>query len=133
MSLRGFFEIFWIKLRTPPCTFFSLRIFLYYIDMHMEHKREKCTLLHLYISRAVKVGEDCLWECEVMRGPLPWVLVYIPLLLNVCEKEVHVQWKYRQSRRFHVIFARKYFKNFQKNNNNGHQFQKVVEPCLLYQ
>ena len=34
-----------------PSTRFSLLIFLVNIDLHMEHKREKYTSLHSYISR----------------------------------------------------------------------------------
>ena len=32
-----FFEIFRIKIRDQASTFFSLRIFLYYIDIHIVH------------------------------------------------------------------------------------------------
>ena len=38
--------------------FFSLRIFLYYIDIHVVHEREKCTPLPSYISRTVNVGAE---------------------------------------------------------------------------
>ena len=38
--------------------FFSLRIFLYYIDIHMVHEREKCTPLRSFIFRAVNVGAE---------------------------------------------------------------------------
>ena len=77
-----------LKLHEPAqaSTFFSLRIVLYYMDIHMAHEREKCTPLRSYISRAVNVGAElkCLWECELMRGPLPRVLFYMPLMWNVC-------------------------------------------------
>ena len=58
MSHHGFFEIFRIKIRAQASTFFPLRIFLYYIDIHMVHEREKCTPLRSYISRAVNVGAE---------------------------------------------------------------------------
>ena len=58
VSHHGFFEIFRIKKRAQASTFFSLRIFLYYIDIHMVHEREKCTPLRSYISRAVNVGAE---------------------------------------------------------------------------
>ena len=58
MSHHGFFEIFRIKIRAQASTFFSLRIFLYYIDIHMVHEREKCTPLRSYISRAVNVEAE---------------------------------------------------------------------------
>ena len=38
--------------------FFSLRIFLYHIDIHMVHEREKCTPLRSYKSSAVNVGAE---------------------------------------------------------------------------
>ena len=49
-----------MKIRAQANTFFSLRIFLYYIDIHMVHEREKSstTPLRSYISRAVKVGAE---------------------------------------------------------------------------
>ena len=39
---------------------FSELIFLYYIDIHMVHEREKCTPLRSYtcISRVVNVGAE---------------------------------------------------------------------------
>ena len=141
MLHHGFF--FWnfknFKVRAQASTFFSLRFFLYYIDIHIVHEKEKCTHLRSYIPRAVNVvaelmgmwvnlgaptmsfilntinveylcdasyvtwkyrqyrkyqgckcrgGVKCLWECEWMRGALPWVLLYIPLLWNVCAMQV---------------------------------------------
>ena len=53
MSHNGFFEI-----RAQTSTFFSLRIFLHYIDIYMVHEREKYTPLRSYISRAVNVGAE---------------------------------------------------------------------------
>ena len=53
-----FFEIFIIKIRAQASTFFSLRIFLYYIDIHIMHEKEKCTPLRSYIPRAVNVGAE---------------------------------------------------------------------------
>ena len=53
---------------------FTVRFFLYYIDIHKVHEKEKCTPLRSYnIPRAVNVGSGvkCLWECELVRGPLP--------------------------------------------------------------
>ena len=50
MSHHGFVEIFRIKIRAQASTFFSLRFFLYYIDKHMVHEREKCTPLRSYIG-----------------------------------------------------------------------------------
>ena len=47
------FEFFRIKIRVQPGTFFSLRICLYCIDMHMQHKTEKCIPFRSYNSRAV--------------------------------------------------------------------------------
>ena len=35
--------------------FFLLGVFLTYIDMHMVHKREECTLLRSYICKAVNI------------------------------------------------------------------------------
>ena len=49
---------FRVKIRAKPSTFYSLRISIYYIDMHMVHKREKCTPLCYYISRFVNVGAE---------------------------------------------------------------------------
>ena len=66
MSVENdYLKIFRIKIRAQASTFFSLRFFLYYVDMHMVYEREKCTPLRSYISRAVNVG------AELMRGPLP--------------------------------------------------------------
>ena len=45
-------------MRAQASTFFFLRIFLYYIDLHMVHGREKCTSLRSYISRTVDVGAE---------------------------------------------------------------------------
>ena len=58
MSHHGFLEIFRIKVRAQAGTFFSLRIFLCYIDIHIVHEKEKCTPLRSYISRAVNVGAE---------------------------------------------------------------------------
>ena len=55
---RIFFEIFRIKILARASTFFSLRIFLYHIDIHMVHKGEICTPLRSYIPRAVKVKAE---------------------------------------------------------------------------
>ena len=57
-----------------------------------------------------------------MRGPLPWVLFYIPLMWNVwlCDAS-YVTWKYIQYRIYHVIFARKY-KTLQNVNILGAGF-----------
>ena len=43
---------------TATGTFLSLRIFRYYIDMHMMFKREKYTPMHAYISRVENVGAE---------------------------------------------------------------------------
>ena len=58
MSHHGFCEIFRIKIRAQASILFSLRIFLYFVDMHMVYEREKCTPLRSYISRAVNVGAE---------------------------------------------------------------------------
>ena len=58
MSHHGFFGIFRIIIGTIAKTLFSLRIFLYYINIHMVHEREKCTPLRSDISRAVNVGAE---------------------------------------------------------------------------
>ena len=58
MSPHVFFEIFRIKICAQASTFFSLQIFLYYIDIHMVHEREKCTPLRSCVSRAVNVGAE---------------------------------------------------------------------------
>ena len=58
MSHHGFCEIFRNKIRAQASTFFSLRIFLYYIDIHMVHEGEKCTPLRSYVSMAVNVGAE---------------------------------------------------------------------------
>ena len=55
---HGIFEIFRIKIQAQAGTFFSLRIFLYFINIHMVHEKEKCTPLRLNISRAVNVGAE---------------------------------------------------------------------------
>ena len=57
-SHYGIFEIFRIKIRAKASTFFSLRIFLFYIDIHVVHEREKCSPLRSYISRAVNVAAE---------------------------------------------------------------------------
>ena len=33
-------------------------------------------------------GVKCLWECELMREPQPWVLFYTLLMRNVCAMQV---------------------------------------------
>ena len=72
ISHHGFLKNFRIKIRAQASTFFPYKIFLYYINIHMVHEREKCTPLRSYISRAVNLGGvKCLWESEFMRGPLP--------------------------------------------------------------
>ena len=82
--------MFLVKIRAQASTFFSLRIFLYNIDIHIVHEKEKCTPLRSYIPRAVNVGAKVksLWECELMRGPLPRVLFYIQLMWNICAMQV---------------------------------------------
>ena len=55
---RIFFESFRIRIRAQASIIFSLRIFLYYIDKHMVHEREKCTPLRSYVSRVVNVGAE---------------------------------------------------------------------------
>ena len=47
-----------LKIRAQASTCFSLRIFLYYIDIHLVHEKEKCTPLRSYIPRAVNVGAE---------------------------------------------------------------------------
>ena len=54
LSRHGFCEISRIKIRAQASTFFSLRIFLYCVDMHMVYEKEKC----IPISRAVNVGAE---------------------------------------------------------------------------
>ena len=71
VSHHGFFEIFRIKIRAQASAVFSLRIFLYYIDIHMVHEREKGTPLRSYKSRAVNIGAELYVYGNVMRGPLP--------------------------------------------------------------
>ena len=61
----------------------------------------------------------------VNGGPLPWVLFYIPLMWNVCA----MRWKYRQYRRYHVIFARKY-ETLQKINILGARFNSSSTPLF---
>ena len=56
-----FFENFWIKKRSQASKFFSLRIFLHDIDIHIVHEREKCTLWCSYISWAVIIGRSLSW------------------------------------------------------------------------
>ena len=70
----------------------SLQIFLYYIDIYTWcMKEKKCTPLRSYISMAVNVGAELNGYGnvrELMRGPLPCVLFYIPLMWNVCAIQV---------------------------------------------
>ena len=54
-----------IKIGAQARTFFSLRIFIYYIDIHIVHLREKFTPLHSYISRTVNVGVELRAELNV--------------------------------------------------------------------
>ena len=54
ISHYGFLEIFRIKIRAQWSTFFSIPFFLYYIDIHIVHEKEKCTP----IPRAVNVGAE---------------------------------------------------------------------------
>ena len=57
-SHKGMYsEMFRIKIRAQASTFFSLRIFLYYIDIHIVHEKEKCTPLRSYVW-AVNVGAE---------------------------------------------------------------------------
>ena len=63
------FENFKSKIRAQPpeYIFLSSRIFPFYIDMHMDHKKEKCTCIASYLRSCmtVDVGAEfqCLWEC----------------------------------------------------------------------
>ena len=41
------FENFRIKIRAQANLFFSLRIVLYYVDIHMVHEREKSLMIHI--------------------------------------------------------------------------------------
>ena len=62
---------------------------LFYHYTHCAWKRHMYSLAPIYI-RGCKctAGVKCLWECELIRGPLPWVLFYIPLMWNVCAMKV---------------------------------------------
>ena len=53
MSHHGFFLSFQNKNTSASEYIFLLTHFFYYIDIHMEHEREKCSPLRSYISRAV--------------------------------------------------------------------------------
>ena len=50
---------------------------------HGVWKRKMYSLALIYIQ-----GCKCLWECELMRRLLKWVLFYIPLMWNVCAMQV---------------------------------------------
>ena len=85
MSHHIFLEVFRIKIRAQASTLFSLRIFLYYIDTHVVLERKMYSIALMYFQGCKYRGwVKCLWECELMRGPLPWMLLYIPLMWNVC-------------------------------------------------
>ena len=117
-----FFEIFRIKIRAQASTFFSLRIFLYHIDVDMGQERKKCTPLRWYISRAANVVAKLnatLWVNE--RNPIMSFVLYTIFVERMCDAS-YVIWKYIQYRRYHVIFARK-CKIFQKIKHNGGQIQ----------
>ena len=58
MSHHGFFEIYRIKIRAQASTFFFLRIFLYYIDIHKVHEKEKCIPLRSNIPMVVNVRAE---------------------------------------------------------------------------
>ena len=122
MSDHGIFEIFWIKIRAQACTFFSLRIFLYHINIHMVYKGEKCTSLRSYIPRAVNEGAEInVYGNWVNEGtPTISFVLYTIHVECLCDAS-YVTWKYRQYRRYHVIFARKY-KTLQNVNILGARF-----------
>ena len=129
---RIFFKFFRIKIRGQASTFFSSRYFLYYIYIHMVHERGKCTPLRSDISRALDVGADrvkSLWECELMKGTLPWVLFYIPLMWNVCAMLCKFCYMKVQTiqKMYHVIFVRKY-KTLQNINIPVARFKSSGTP-----
>ena len=132
ISYLGFCEIFRIKIRAQASTFFSLRIFLYFIDIHILHEREKCTPFRSYISRAVNVGT----ELNVYGNLSKWgppTMSFVLYTINVecrCDAS-YVTWKYRQYRRYHVIFARKY-KSLQNVNILGARFNGNGTSFFLF-
>ena len=123
MSNHEFFEIFRIKIRAQASTFFSLRFFLYHFKIHIVHDNEKCTPLLSYIPRAVNVGAEE-WVNEG-TSTMNFVL-YIINVDYMCDA-CYVTWKYRQYRRYHVIFLRKY-NTFQTINIPGARFNSSGTP-----
>ena len=94
---------------------------LLYRYTHGAWKRKMYSLALIYTSRAVNVGAELnLWKCVLMRGPLPWFLFYIPLMLII-----HTQY-----RRYRVIFARKY-KTLQNVNIPGARFTSYASSGTL--
>ena len=123
MSDHGFFWNFQNWNTTSSEYIFLLTIFsLLYRYTHCACERKMYSIALIY-SQGCKCrgGIKCLWKCELMRGPLPWVLFHIQLMWkNLCDAS-YVTWKNRQYRRYHAIFFRKY-KTYQKINILGSRF-----------
>ena len=60
-------------------------------------------------------GVKCLWECELMRGPPPWVLFYIPFMWNIWAMQV-MKHESTDNTEDIIFFTRKY-KTLQKINS----------------
>ena len=127
MSHHRFFEIFRIKIWVQVSTFFSLQIFLYYIDTHSAWERKLYSLAFIYSKGCKCSGRvKCLWESELMRGPLPeFCLIYINAEY-MCNAS-YVTWKYIQYRRYHANFVRK----FNIPGARFHRYSIVVAPNFL--
>ena len=122
---HGFFEIFRIKIQV--LTIFSL----FYRYTHGAWERKMYSLALIYIQGCkCRDGVKCLWKCELMRVHLPWVLFYIPLMLLMCDAN-YLTWKYRQYRRYHVIFARKY-KTLENISIPGTIFNSSGTPLFFF-
>ena len=109
------------------CKIFRIDFSLLYRYTHGAWKRKmhSFALIYMYIQGCkCRGGVKCRLECELMRGPLPWVL------FCMCDSS-YVTWKYRQYRRYHVIFARKY-KTLQNVNIPGARINSSGTPLFTW-
>ena len=91
MSHHGFFLKFSELKYERKRVHFSPYDFFFIISIYTYSAWErKMYSLALIYSKGCKCsgGGKCLWECELTKGPLPWVLFYIQLMWNICAMQV---------------------------------------------
>ena len=120
MSHHGFFEMFLVNIRGQASIFFSLRIFFsLYRYTHSAWETKMYSLELVYFQGCkYRGGVKCLWECE--GTPTISLVLYTINVEYMCDAS-YATWKYRQYRKFHVIFVEK-IQKFSKKKYTGARF-----------